>query len=1107
MDARVNRRIKSGDAHDAERITLLDHVQNDGLLASDTLASTPSNEYGNDYIAGGAGDDEIFGGLGNDVIQGDGTIGMFAGATPYQLGQAQLSLQLASGGTYTLPAGFTTFGAARGGPVPTDPSNFGFSANFSGALTVNPSFEGAGDGNDYIEGGGGNDVTFGGLGQDDIIGGSSDLYGLTARSQRPDGSDLIFGGAGTEISPNNPGQATVDAHGNITVIPGGDALDSDTIIGDNGRILRLVGVNGTPRTGASATLAWNQPGSNGVASINGLLVYNYDNNNDKVINTNNHIVVRAVDELDYTPGGPDNNPTAAKLDIGGADEIHGEGGDDFIYGMKGNDVLFGDGQNDSIIGGYGNDSISGGTGDDGIIGDDGRISISRNSLSADPSSVGYLVSTGEPLNGIPPLLPSDLNKTTNLSGALKVTFNLTPDNVRGTDSAIFAGTRSAYTLTDLGGGSALVSGPNGNDTLASVERLIFDDQTVIWPPEPDLIVSSITPAVTSVAQGSNLSFSYVIKNQGGVGAGLNYSSWLVDSKPTVGSGSVWDTINSLAAGATASFTDSISTSGLSVGTHTLWVDADNWNNVAESTETNNWNSVTFTVTAPPQPDLIVSSITPAVSSVAQGTNLSFSYVIKNQGTAAAGLNYSSWLVDSKPTVGSGSVWDTINSLAVGATASFTDSISTSGLSVGTHTLWVDADNWNNVAESTETNNWNSVTFTVTAPPQPDLIVSSITPAVSSVAQGTNLSFSYVIKNQGTAAAGLNYSSWLVDSKPTVGSGSVWDTINSLAAGATASFTDSISTSGLSVGTHTLWVDADNWNNVAESTETNNWNSVTFTVTAPPHPQAAASAPSQPDASNPLTADALAPTFAAAKELWTQALGAGDPRLAILDQVKILISSLPDRLLGATTGTTIVLDSTAAGWGWFVDPTPLANSEFGIALSNGVYAATPGSPAYGHMDLLTTLIHELGNAMGFAEDQGQDVTGATLQAGVRRIPTVAAASPLPAADPPVTVPVASNLPAPNASNGFAAAQPASAGSPLTKGSLGQPIIPVAVAPAALTPGGAPAGVVVASAPVLPGIAPSWGLRSAAQCPRRGSPARSAASTRSSRSCLSMRADGA
>ena len=118
-------------------------MQNDGLLASDTLVTTPSNEYGNDYIAGGAGDDEIFGQLGNDVVQGDGTIGMFAGSSAYQLAQAQLSLQQASGGTYVLPAaGFTTFGAARVGSVPTDPANFGFSANFSGDLTVKPRLRG-----------------------------------------------------------------------------------------------------------------------------------------------------------------------------------------------------------------------------------------------------------------------------------------------------------------------------------------------------------------------------------------------------------------------------------------------------------------------------------------------------------------------------------------------------------------------------------------------------------------------------------------------------------------------------------------------------------------------------------------------------------------------------------------------------------------------------------------------------------------------------------------------------------------------------------------------------------------------------------------------------
>ena len=39
-----------------------------------------------------------------------------------------------------------------------------------------------------------------------------------------------------------------------------------------------------------------------------------------------------------------------------------------------------------------------------------------------------------------------------------------------------------------------------------------------------------------------------------------------------------------------------------------------------------------------------------------------------------------------------------------------------------------------------------------------------------------------------------------------------------------------------------------------------------------------------------------------------------------------------------------------------------------------------------MDLLSTVLHELGNAMGFAEDNGQDVTGMTLAAGIRRLPT-------------------------------------------------------------------------------------------------------------------------
>jgi Ca2+-binding RTX toxin-like protein len=439
--------------HTQMHIELLDHVVNDGLVAADTLATTPANRYGNDYIAGGAGEDEIFGQLGNDVIQGDGTIGVAAGSTAAQLAAAQLSLTLSAGGNYLLPTGFTTFGANRG-TAATAQASFDFSANSQVDLQVTASFEGSGDADDYIEGNGGNDVIFGNLGQDDILGDSSDLYGFTARSQRPGGSDLIFGGAGTDISRNNIGDATTartsglptaSPNDLIVIKTDGHSLDADTIVGDNGRILRLVGVNNTVR--GSATVLSTATGAAGVASTGGLLNYNYDNDAVGTTGSAYHrIVVRAVEWLDYTPGGIDTSTNALK-DRAGADEIHGESGDDFIYGLAGSDVLFGEGQNDDIVGGVGNDWISGGTGDDGVIGDDGRFMTSRNSESAVVGNALYLSSLGEALNGVAKLLPDNgdtktfngnmLNEaiatpgsiqtaTINISGALKKSINLTP---------------------------------------------------------------------------------------------------------------------------------------------------------------------------------------------------------------------------------------------------------------------------------------------------------------------------------------------------------------------------------------------------------------------------------------------------------------------------------------------------------------------------------------------------------------------------------------------------------------------------------------------------------------------------------------------------------
>ncbi len=148
----------------------------------------------------------------------------------------------------------------------------------------------------------------------------------------------------------------------------------------------------------------------------------------------------------------------------------------------------------------------------------------------------------------------------------------------------------------------------------------------------------------------------------------------------------------------------------------------------------------------------------------------------------------------------------------------------------------------------------------------------------------------------------------------------------------------------------------------------------------------ASGPAPTDASGaPLTPAQLAPIVAEADQLWIAALGPNDARLSALTTVTIEIGALPGLELGATHDGVITISSNAAGWGWFIDPTPGNNSEFSTPISNVALLANSSSPAYGHMDLLSTVLHELGNAMGFAEDQGQDVTGMVLLPGERRLP--------------------------------------------------------------------------------------------------------------------------
>jgi Ca2+-binding RTX toxin-like protein len=396
---------------------------------------------------------------GDDVAGGAGDDIIFG-----QLGNDRLQ----GDGDTSLGVGCGT--SAGGGPLAT-PCRDG--DNELGATASGDDFAGT-DGDDYVEGGGGDDVMFGNLGQDELIGGSSSLFSLTTYERRPDGLDLIFGGSGTRAGHNDTGLT--------------HERDSDAIAGDNADIRRLVASDGTN------------------------LTFLYDD----LYGEARQLVVRGINLLDYTPGGPDRDP-AASADRGGSDEIHGESGDDWVYGMRDDDLLFGDAQDDDLIGGWGHDWVSGGTGQDGVLGDDGRIFTSRNGVAGEPlygiGGFGFLDNSGRcsDADGCLDTLiytPGHIQEATiNVSGQLKKTVDLTPFN---TDAALDLAAHNPLYADDIlfgGLGDDFLHGGSGDDAISGAEALA-ESYLQVWAADGTLVGKARSDFDHPYNPGDTLRFNY-----------------------------------------------------------------------------------------------------------------------------------------------------------------------------------------------------------------------------------------------------------------------------------------------------------------------------------------------------------------------------------------------------------------------------------------------------------------------------------------------------------------------------------------------------------------------------------------------------------------------
>ena len=140
---------------------------------------------------------------------------------------------------------------------------------------------------------------------------------------------------------------------------------------------------------------------------------------------------------------------------------------------------------------------------------------------------------------------------------------------------------------------------------------------------------------------------------------------------------------------------------------------------------------------------------------------------------------------------------------------------------------------------------------------------------------------------------------------------------------------------------------------------------------------AAAAPSRSEAVTELSEQALAPIVDAAITRWAEALAGDAAKLALLESLDVQVAQFDGLTLGLADGTTILIDADAAGWGWYVDADPLDDTEF----------VTAGGKDDGRMDLLTTVMHEIGHVLGYEHTASdtEDLMNESLDAGERYLP--------------------------------------------------------------------------------------------------------------------------
>lgn len=325
----------------------------------------------------------------------------------------------------------------------------------------------------------------------------------------------------------------------------------------------------------------------------------------------------------------------------------------------------------------------------------------------------------------------------------------------------------------------------------------------IPPPQQPTIDYSPSSFSFSATQGGSNPSSQTLSIRNSGGGTLNWSvsddaAWLSLS-PTSGTST----------GETDSVVVSVSISGMSAGSYSATITI----SASEATNTPQSVPVSLTIVASPRPDLIIEGITWSPASPSIGETVTFTIMVKNQGSTKTGSSKVCYFIDN---VQQG--YDYVSSIDPGATTTETFTWKAQD---GTHTVRAVADYEETVDESDETNNGKTITFSATV--LSDLIIESITWLPTSPSIGDTVTFTVTVKNQGTGRAGSSKVYYFVDSTQRG-----YDYVSSLDPQATTTETFTWKAQD---GAHAIKVVADYTEEVAESNETNNGKTLTFSTTA------------------------------------------------------------------------------------------------------------------------------------------------------------------------------------------------------------------------------------------------------------------------------------